>query len=35
MRTVVLFSILVACILLVGYIEDPCVTEGLAKGCME
>jgi len=26
---------IIACILLVGYIEDPCATEGLPAGCME
>ena len=26
---------IVVCILIVGYIEDPCATEGLMKGCMD
>ena len=26
---------IIACILIVGYIEDPCSTEGLPQGCME
>ena len=27
--------ILFACVLLIGAIEDPCTTEGLAPGCIE
>ena len=34
MKTVVLFTIIFGLILLTGYIEDPCTTEGLAEGCM-
>ena len=34
MKTVVLFAIIFGLILLTGYIEDPCTTEGLAEGCM-
>ncbi len=26
---------IIGCILIVGYIEDPCSTEGLPAGCME
>ena len=26
---------IVVCILIVGYVEDPCSTEGLPQGCME
>mgnify|MGYP001313013725 CR=1 FL=1 len=26
---------IVGCIMLVGYIEDPCSTEGLPAGCMQ
>ena len=26
---------IVVCILIVGYIEDPCATEGLMKGGMD
>ena len=29
-----LIMVIVGCILLVGYIEDPCATEGLMQGCM-
>ena len=25
---------IVACVMIVGYIEDPCTTEGLMQGCM-
>ena len=35
MKTFVLFSIIFGLIMLTGYIEDPCTTEGLAKGCMD
>lgn len=34
MKTVVLFAVIFGLILLTGYIEDPCTTEGLAEGCM-
>ena len=34
MKTFVLFSIIFGLILLTGYIEDPCTTEGLMEGCM-
>jgi len=29
-----MFAFMIGCILLVGVIEDPCATEGLAAGCM-
>ena len=35
MKTVAMFAIIFGFILLTGYIEDPCATEGLAKGCMD
>lgn len=35
MRTTVYVIVLIVCIMGVGYIEDPCTTEGLAKGCMD
>ena len=28
-------TLLLACVLTIGYIEDPCITEGLAQGCMK
>ena len=34
MKTFVLFAVIFGLILLTGYIEDPCTTEGLAEGCM-
>lgn len=34
MRTSVAIMFIFACIMLVGYIEDPCATEGLMAGCM-
>ena len=35
MKTWIVFSLIVVCIMVVGYIEDPCATEGLMKGCMD
>ena len=35
MKTWIVCLVLVACVMLVGYIEDPCATEGLMKGCMD
>ena len=35
MRNWVANGIIIVCIMLVGYIEDPCATEGLMKGCMD
>lgn len=35
MKTTFYIIVLVVCIMVVGYIEDPCTTEGLAKGCMD
>ena len=35
MKTTVYIIVLVVCIMVVGYIEDPCTTEGLAKGFMD
>ena len=35
MKTVAVFVFIFGLILLTGYIEDPCTTEGLAKGCMD
>ena len=26
---------IVGCIMIVGYVEDPCTTEGLPKSCIE
>ena len=34
MNNVVPILVIIACIMIVGYIEDPCATEGLMKGCM-
>jgi hypothetical protein len=33
MRTIIFIAIMVACVAIVGYIEDPCATEGLMSGC--
>ncbi len=30
-----IFIMILACIALVGYVEDPCATEGLMQGCMD
>ncbi len=35
MKTFLGTMAIIACIMVVGYIEDPCTTEGLAPGCME
>ena len=34
MKNIVCILGIVVCILVVGYVEDPCTTEGLMKGCM-
>ena len=26
---------IITCVMIVGYIEDPCTTEGLMQGCMD
>ena len=33
MRTIIFIAIMVACVAIVGYVEDPCTTEGLMLGC--
>jgi hypothetical protein len=33
MRTIIFATLMIACVALVGYIEDPCTTEGLIAGC--
>ena len=35
MKTVAAFFLILAVIMVVGKIEDPCTTEGLAPGCIE
>ena len=35
MNNVFPILVIIACIMIVGYIEDPCTTEGLMKGCMD
>ena len=35
MRTFWVVIFIVACVAHVGYVEDPCTTEGLARGCMD
>ena len=35
MRMWIMFGLIIGCILLVGYIEDPCITEGLDPGFMD
>lgn len=35
MKTFIAFFIILAAIMVVGAIEDPCTTEGLAPGCIE
>jgi len=34
MKTFVYMIGIIACIMIVGYIEEPCSTEGLMQGCM-
>ena len=28
------FVMIVACVMIVGYVEDPCTTEGLMQSCV-
>ena len=35
MKTFIIFFLILAAIMVVGKIEDPCTTEGLAPGCIE
>ena len=35
MKTFLSMMAIIACIMVVGYVEDPCTTEGLAPGCIE
>ena len=35
MKTLVITFILFACVMVIGAIEDPCTTEGLAPGCTQ
>ncbi len=35
MKTFVAFFVILAAIMVVGAIEDPCTTEGLAPGCIQ
>ena len=35
MKNIVCILGIVVCILVVGYVEDPCTTEGFMKGCMD
>jgi len=35
MKTFFAIAAIIGCVMLVGAIEDPCTTEGLAPGCME
>ena len=35
MRTFFAILFIVGSIAIVGYLEDPCATEGLPAGCME
>ena len=33
MKTIIITTIVFLCIAIVGYVEDPCATEGLIAGC--
>jgi hypothetical protein len=33
MRMIIFITLMVACVAIVGYLEDPCATEGLMAGC--
>ena len=35
MKEFMFFMAIIGCIVLIGYIEDPCITEGLMQGCMD
>ena len=35
MKPFVAFFVILAAIMVVGAIEDPCTTEGLAPGCIQ
>jgi hypothetical protein len=35
MKTLLVAFGILACVMVVGYVEDPCSTEGLPAGCME
>ena len=35
MKSFVCIVGIIACIMIVGYIEDPCTTEGLMQGCID
>jgi len=34
LRLFLVLTVVVACVMMIGYIEDPCITEGLSAGCM-
>jgi hypothetical protein len=34
-RGFMFISLFLACVMIIGFIEDPCITEGLAQGCMK
>ena len=35
MNTWFVVAVLIVCVMAVGYVEDPCATEGLMQGCMQ
>jgi hypothetical protein len=35
MNGFLLITLVIGCIMFIGYMEDPCITEGLAQGCMK
>ena len=35
MNTWFVVAVLIVCVMVVGYVEDPCTTEGLMQGCMQ
>jgi len=35
MKDIMIIMAILGCIMIVGYIEDPCSTEGLMQGCMD
>ena len=35
MKTFIAFFLILAAIMVVGAIEDPCTTEGLPSGCIQ
>ena len=35
MKTLLAIFAIFVCVMIIGVVEDPCTTEGLAPGCIE